>query len=128
MPTRMPLSEPRTPSEFTKQYALLRKDPSGLFGYLKLLPAERLPAILSPEVPSEVLVAIAKSIAGHASADDADSWAVPWLQALTKVGRFEMTVMMLDKQSQKSLGEMFDALSANGAAEKAVAALRKSYL
>ena len=128
MPTRMPLSEPRTPSEFTKQYALLRKDPSGLFGYLKLLPAERLPAILSPEVPSEVLVAIAKSIAGHASADDADSWAVPWLQALTKVGRFEMTVMMLDKQSQQSLGEMFDALSANGAAEKAVAALRKSYL
>lgn len=129
MPTRAPLVEPRTPSEFTRQYALLRKDAEGLYAYLKLLPAERLPAIFSPEVPNDVLVAIAVAITQHVTDEDAaGGWAVTWLGALTKVGRFDMTVLMLDKPAKAAVSTMFDSLVSKGAAEKAIASLRKSYL
>ena len=54
-------------------------------------------------------------------------WAVEWLDALTKVGRFEMTVMMLDKKSRASLVAMFDRL-AEAHAGPALVKLRKAYL
>lgn len=133
MPTRAPLAAPRVPSDFTKQYALMRKDTAGLWGYLRMIPAEQCKAIFSPEVPSEVLVAVAKAIGGHVTAAES-AWALEWLGGLSKAGRFEMTCLMLDKPSKAALTQMFDALDAKlseagkGGAGKETAALRKKYI
>ena len=72
-------------------------------GLLRLLPAAELPAIFKPEVSDAVLVSIAQALAAHAAPADEAAWAVPWLEALTKVGRFDMTVMMLDRKAQQAL-------------------------
>ena len=136
MPTRAPLAPPNVPSDFTRQYALLRKDPPGLYGYLKLIAPERCAAIFSPEVPAEVLEAAARCLAEHATADDAAGW-VEWLRGLSKAGRFDMTCLMLDKGARAALAAMFDALASRlreaeaadaSSIEGRLAPLRKLYL
>ena len=134
MPTRAPLTAPRVPSDFTRQFALLRKDGAGLCAYLRLIPPEQCVTIFSPEVPSEVLEALAKAVAQHSAVEDAVWWS-EWLQGLSKSGRFDMTILMLDQNAKKSLAEMFDALATNmgsvegsgEAAAKQLAKVRKLY-
>ena len=134
MPTRAPLTAPRVPSDFTRQFALLRKDGAGLCAYLRLIPPEQCVTIFSPEVPAEVLEALAKAVAQHSAVEDAVWWS-EWLQGLSKSGRFDMTILMLDQNAKKSLAEMFDALATNmgsgegsgEAAAKQLAKVRKLY-
>jgi len=120
MPTRSDVTAPRVPSDFTKQYALLRKDSAGLYAYLRLVTPESCVAIFRPEVATEVLLSAAKAIAAHVDASTAAEWHT-WLGALSKVGRFEMTVLMLDKAARATVAAMFDAL-AKALAEADVAA------
>ena len=133
MPTRAPIGAPRVPSDFLKQYALLRKDMPGLWGYIQTIPAEQCKVIFCPEVPAEVLVAIAKAIGGHIAAAES-AWALEWLAGLSKAGRFEMTCLMLDKPSKAALTQMFDAIDAKLAelgadgAGKETSVLRKKYI
>ena len=120
------LAAPRVPSDFLKQYALLRKDLPGLYAYLRLIPSETLRDIFKPEISDVVLVTIADAIAAHLPAEEA-AWAFTWLDCLTKVGRFDMTVLMLDKKSQAALARMFDALAVTKSGPE-LAKLRKAYL
>jgi hypothetical protein len=136
MPTRAPVEAPRVPSDFTKQYALIRKDAAALYEYCALIPPEQCPAIFSPEIPSDVLVAVAKAISECVTSEAAKRWC-EWLGMLTKAGRFEMTVLMLDRPARVALSGMFDALVerlAEGesiepaAASERLRKLRASYL
>ena len=110
-----------------RRYALLRKDLAALYSYLQLIPPAELPAIFKPEVSDAVLVSIASAFAAHVTAADA-TWAATWLHALSKVGRFQMTVMMLDKKATAALASMFEAMEAAGAAGGELAKLRGVYL
>lgn len=110
LPTNAGLKPPRVPADFTKQYALLRKDARGLYAYLRLVPPEACVAIFNPEIPAEVLVSAARAISEHIDGATAAHWHA-WLGALSKVGRFEMTVLMLDKPARGALVAMFDALA-----------------
>jgi len=67
-------------------------------------------AIFKPEIPAEVLISCADAIAAGAHSASLE-WCAAWLQGLSAVGRFEMTVLMLDRPAQARLGAMFDALS-----------------
>ena len=120
------LVAPRVPNEFLKQYALLRKDTEGFYTYLRLMPSETLIDIFKPEVSDQVLVSIAKALSAHLPSEDV-SWAIEWLQQLTKVQRFDMTVMMLDKPSKQAITDLFDSLAAKGGAPS-LPKLRKAYL
>jgi hypothetical protein len=110
LPTNAGLEPPRVPADFTKQYALLRKDARGLYAYLRLVPPASCVAIFKPEIPAEVLISAARAIAEHIEGAAAAHWHA-WLGALSKVGRFEMTVLMLDKPARGALVAMFDALA-----------------
>jgi hypothetical protein len=110
LPTNAGLEPPRVPADFTKQYALLRKDARGLYAYLRLVPPASCVAIFKPEIPAEVLISAARAIAEHIDGAAAAHWHA-WLGALSKVGRFEMTVLMLDKPARGALVAMFDALA-----------------
>ena len=81
-----------------------------------------------------MLEALAKAVAQHAAVEDAVWWS-EWLEGLSKSGRFDMTILMLDQKAKKSLAEMFDALATNmgsvegsgEAAAKQLAKVRKLY-
>ena len=92
------------------------KDTEGFYTYLRLMPSETLIDIFKPEVSDQVLVSIAKALSAHLPSEDV-SWAIEWLQQLTKVQRFDMTVMMLDKPSKQAITDLFDSLAAKGGAE-----------
>ncbi|KAL1530063.1 hypothetical protein AB1Y20_000985 [Prymnesium parvum] len=109
MPTRQPLSAPRVPSDFTKQFSLLRKNPQGLFEYITLMQPADCVSIFKPEIPMEVLLACADAICQHVNTSML-GWCIEWLQALTQVGRFQMTILMLDKSGQSRLADMLRAL------------------
>lgn len=111
MPTRQPLAPPAGPAEFTRQFALLRRDPPRLFEYVQLIPPGRCEAVFVPEMPPEVLQAIAGAITQHATRQSVE-WAAAWLGGLTRVRRFAMSIMMLDAPVARALDEMFDALEA----------------
>lgn len=150
MPTRAPLTEPRTPSEFVKQYALLQKDSPSLVAYLRLIPPERCKAVFSPEVPPDVLMTMAHALTKHLTAlgdgggsppegaadreqdqaldGDAGSWCAAWLHGLSKAGRFDMTVLMLDRAAKTALSSLFDALATRGVAGETLKPLRKAYI
>eukprot|EP00965_Chrysotila_dentata_P259655 6213630-Pleurochrysis_carterae.AAC.1 len=49
LPTRRPPAAPKTASEFTKQYVLLRKTPEAFFDFLQLVPTERCAVLVAPE-------------------------------------------------------------------------------
>ena len=120
------LTAPRVPSDFLKQYALLRKDPVGLYEYVRLIPSATLRDIFKPEVSDQVLVAVADALASQMPTAEA-SWAIEWLEALTTVGRFDMTVLMLDKKARAALVRMFDAIAVTKDGPT-LAKLRKAYL
>jgi len=131
MPTRMPLAEPRTPSEFTQQYSLLRKEGgASLVAYLKLIPPERCRDIFCPEVPPDVLLVMTKAMKEYleqCNEADASLWCATWLSGLSKAQRFEMTVLMLDKPTKVALDALFATLSVRGVAAGAIDKLRKTY-
>ena len=108
--------------EAAKQFALLRKDPEGWFGYLQRIPAGSCQALFSPEIAPEVLEATAVAIAKHASPQSV-AWAAEWLGGLSEVGRLAMTVMMLDQSVLAALRAMFDALHSLAEAEAEAEAL-----
>jgi hypothetical protein len=111
MPTRQPLAPPVGPADFTRQFALLKNDPARLFQYVQLIPPGRCEAVFVPEMPPEVLQAIAGSITQHATRQ-AVGWAAEWLGGLTRVRRFGMSMLMLDAPVARALDGMFDALDA----------------
>ena len=111
MPTRQPLTAPNMSSDFTKQFVLLKHDSARLFEYVRLIEPERCKAVFSPEIAPEVLQAIAVAIMQHASRETLE-WAAAWLEGITQVPRFEMSMMMLDAPVARTLGRMFDALDA----------------
>lgn len=111
LPTRQPVGAPRAPADVTRQFALLRKDSAGWFAFLRLIAPDECRALFSPEVPPEMLDAIAAAIAQHAAVDTV-AWCARWLAGLSRVGRLEMTVMMLDAKILGRLRAMFEALEA----------------
>ena len=88
--------------------------PSALGRYVRLIPADELKAIMKPELSDEALLSIAAALQRHVSAPTAE-WAAGWLAALAGVGRFDMTVLMLDAKAKKQLAAMFDAVEAHHA-------------
>lgn len=114
LPTRKALEAPRTPSEFTKAFALLRKDSAALFSYIRLVDPATCSSIFKPEIAAEVLLAVARAITESVDVHNV-GWCVLWLGQLREVGRFDMTVLMLDKRSQAQLCRMFEALEASAA-------------
>ena len=116
------MAAPRAPADVTRQYALLRKDPEGWFGYLQRIPAGSCQALFSPEIAPEVLEATAVAIAKHASPQSV-AWAAEWLGGLSEVGRLAMTVMMLDQSVLAALRAMFDALHSLAEAQAEAEAL-----
>ena len=82
--------------------------------------------IFKPEISDVVLVHIADALAAHLPAEEA-AWGLSWLEALSHVGRFDMTVLMLDKKSKASLVKMFDALAVTKSGAE-LAKVRKAFL
>jgi len=111
LPTRQPVAAPRNPADVTRQFALLRKDSAGWFAFLRLIAPDECRALFSPEVPPEILEATAAALAQHAAVESV-GWCARWLGGLSRVGRLEMTVMMLDAQVLARLRSMFEALEA----------------
>ena len=136
MPTRSPVEAPRVPADFTKQYALIRKDAPALYEYCSLIPPDKCTAIFSPEIPSDVLVTVAKAISECVTPEASKRWC-EWLGTLTKVGRFDMTVLMLDRPARAALSHLFDVITERvaeednieqSAATERLRKLRASYL
>ena len=55
---------------------------------------------------------LAKAVAENATAEDAAWWS-DWLDGLSKSGRFDMTILMLDQKAKASIAEMFNTLGAH---------------
>ena len=91
---------------------MLRKDSAGWFAFLRLIPpGDDCRAVFSPEVPPEMLDHIAVAFTQHAAVESV-AWCARWLGGLSRVGRLEMTVLMLDTKVLARLRAMFEALEA----------------
>lgn len=117
-----------TGMEFEKVWKSLKGDPGQQAAYLRMLQPSSLPAIFKQALTAPLLSSMLSAVLGELTAKEPAS-SLDLLTALSRVPRFDMTVMCLPSREKRELGTLWDAAAGAMSVENAakLGAVRAAY-
>lgn len=106
------MTAPKTAYEFEATWKIFSGDLSAQAEMLKIIAPTSLPKIFKDAVSAPLLMDIIRCVE-HFFRENVD-FSVQFLENLTKIGRFDMTIMCLSAKDKAALRQMWDEVFVNG--------------
>lgn len=122
----VPTEPPKSFIEFERVRKELQFDLKKFSEYLLLIKPKSLKTILKTSITEEIVSTTIKALASHFVPNKSEK-ALSFLKYLSKVPRFETTIMFLGDDEKQMVKSIFDHLSSSGVKPDTVKTVRKAW-